>query len=182
MKLSLASISAYKRADAHLTKRTSHGAIGTSSLVLVRGLGADAYHLLLTSNSCTRSFGHARAVLVQQRLQLIHQPITLSGCCVRGVFVAAVTVLGVLLGITLATHETRWYWSGKATSKVSVAVQYNQQRYVDAKATMQLILPWMLLQWSRHAFYGSVDGLLAPASAKSQQTPSCRTHVWVTCI
>eukprot|EP00879_Flechtneria_rotunda_P003130 GHRR01003351.1.p1 GENE.GHRR01003351.1~~GHRR01003351.1.p1 ORF type:complete len:673 (+),score=232.53 GHRR01003351.1:391-2409(+) len=54
----LSAVSAYKRADAHLTRQTTHGAV--------------------------------------------------------------VTILGVLLGVTLACHEVSWYLAGKGTSKMAV--------------------------------------------------------------
>eukprot|EP00775_Hariotina_reticulata_P002168 gene2168-2487_t len=72
MKLaSIASFSAYKRADAHLTRQTAHGAV--------------------------------------------------------------VTIFGLLLGLTLASHEMYWYLSGRGTSKMMVdsARRHDFQIHVD---------------------------------------------------
>jgi hypothetical protein len=54
---------------------------------------------------------------------------TLLACC-------AVTVLGVILGITLATHEISYYVSGKGESKVRVSDAYLGHWLISSQSFM----------------------------------------------
>ncbi len=96
----LTELSVYKRADAHLTRRTTHGAIGKRAFLSHRAVDG-------AQPCCGRRCGQIH--LVRQFIQACLWPP-----------VAAVTVLGLLLGITLAVHETSWYLSGRATTQVGV--------------------------------------------------------------
>lgn len=117
MRLSIASLSAYKRADAHLTRQTAHGAIGEAEGVLLLQLRgtptchSTRLHSPLAAWQIASSSWHSS--LLEQATPV------LSCCCTRLPVCPAVTILGILLGITLASHEAYWYFSGRETSRVS---------------------------------------------------------------
>ena len=100
----LSSISAYKRCESHLVTKTSHGAIGGW---FGAGSVASSHSQPAAGPCCTFQLTLTLAALL----------------CAVPACILAVTLLGVLLGVTLTLHEVSWFLSGGGVAKVGVAAR-----------------------------------------------------------